>query len=685
MVGIAIGWWFRHSLSPYWPALLAVTACWLIVLFWKGHKRLSLYDRSFGTLHSFFWALLGCTSLLHAYDSLQKETHSCASVYRGVVVERMRLGPRSATYEMALADAFFSDRWQRCSENISLTLTPIKGTLPREGDVIMFYAPLEKPRNSGNPLEFDYASWLLRKGISGTAFCGNHYRHCSAADSIGIYQAAGIWTRFRILTGHVRHRLTSLYAASGIEGRDWAVLSALTLGDKRGLDKTTRLLFSETGASHVLALSGLHLGILFMMLFVIFSPFRHSRSGRVFFCSISLLVIWSFSFIAGLGVSLQRSALMYSLFLLMYIRNEQGISLDRLSLSAIIILLISPMALMDIGFQLSFVAVLGILLFQPWYSTHQPVSRWARLLMGMVFVAVIAQLATAPLVAYVFHVLPLLFLLSNFIVLSSAYLLLGGALLFFLTLPCDMVHLWIGHLMSAVVSGMCSGLESISRLPWSSLEVYPSLLTMLLAYAAMTVLLLVVTGRRFRYAVMSLLTICAFGLSWLHDRYGRSLPPEIVFYHHPSGPAVHFIHSSSQSVLWSDSTTFSNVENHMDVFWKTYRMSPLSWKEAIQKRWISEHQGIVAFDNTRVVLAQDSMWRHARVKTPLPVDVLYLSKGCYMPLQSWLSLFRPKMIVLDTSLGTKRAEAYKTQAASLHRDCHDIRTDGAYILSLPPR
>mgnify|MGYP001772066901 CR=1 FL=1 len=170
MVGIAIGWWFRHSLSPYWPALLAVTACWLIVLFWKGHKRLSLYDRSFGTLHSFFWALLGCTSLLHAYDSLQKETHSCASVYRGVVVERMRLGPRSATYEMALADAFFSDRWQRCSENISLTLTPIKGTLPREGDVIMFYAPLEKPRNSGNPLEFDYASWLLRKGISGTAF-----------------------------------------------------------------------------------------------------------------------------------------------------------------------------------------------------------------------------------------------------------------------------------------------------------------------------------------------------------------------------------------------------------------------------------------------------------------------------------------------------------------------------------
>lgn len=280
-----------------------------------------------------------------------------------------------------------------------------------------------------------------------------------------------------------REQLLLQYQQGGIGEDSYAIIAAMTLGDKTALSTEVREIFNITGAGHILAISGLHLGILYMMVSLLVRGLRLRIVTQI----LTILLIWAFAFLVGMTPSVVRSATMLTVYGLLSLGYRQKMSVNVLAFTAIILLVIKPQSLFDIGFQMSFLAVLAILLFFPllnnvfserWLMEHRLV-RW---LWGMTALSLSAQLGVAPLIAFYFHRFSTYFLLSNFIVIPCAYLILTGAILIFLT------HLsLLATILTTVASFMRNTLNGIATLPYASIEgLYPT--------AAQTVLTYVLIG-----------------------------------------------------------------------------------------------------------------------------------------------------------------------------------------------
>jgi competence protein ComEC len=274
-----------------------------------------------------------------------------------------------------------------------------------------------------------------------------------------------------------RNELLNRYKTQSVDDEQYAVLVAMTLGDKSALTKELRETYSVTGASHILALSGLHLGIIYLLLFRLTLGRRRSWLSQV----VIILSIWAFAFLTGLSTSVVRSATMISIYALFSVAGRHRSPVNILCFTAIVMLLVNPASLFDIGFQLSFSAVLAILLLMPLFESFFPENYFAgrplqRYIYNMVGLSVAAQIGVAPLIAYYFGRFSTYFLLTNFIVIPAATIILYGALLVVLVPSLAPVLLgFVGILNKA--------LGWISQMPCASIDgLHPSVLQICLLY-----------------------------------------------------------------------------------------------------------------------------------------------------------------------------------------------------------
>ena len=275
-----------------------------------------------------------------------------------------------------------------------------------------------------------------------------------------------------------REHLLQQYRQWGIDEDSYAIITAMTLGDKSALTPTIREAFNITGAGHVLAISGLHLGILYMMVSILVRGLRLRMVTQV----MTIILIWAFAFLVGMTPSVVRSATMLTVYGLLSLGYRQKMSINVLAFTAIVLLVIHPQSLFDIGFQMSFLAVLAILVFFPlfngifserWLMEHRLV-RW---LWGMTALSLSAQIGVAPLVAFYFHRFSTYFLISNFVVIPCAYLILMGALLLFITRLSV-----LATALTAITTFMHHTLDAIASLPCASIDIHPNLSQTILIY-----------------------------------------------------------------------------------------------------------------------------------------------------------------------------------------------------------
>ena len=270
---------------------------------------------------------------------------------------------------------------------------------------------------------------------------------------------------------HQRTLLQQRLESSGLSDDQYAVVAAMALGDKSALTHELKDTYSKTGASHILALSGLHLGIIYALLSMLVVGRRWQMITQVAI----ILSIWAFVFLVGMSASVVRSAVMLTVYALLAIGHRHKMSVNTLAFTAIIMLLISPKALFDVGFQMSFMAVFAILLFVPLFyrpfsaeylMTHRVVN-W---IWGMLAVSIAAQIGVAPLIAYYFGRFSCYFLLTNFIVIPAATLIL------YLSLGTLLIPA-IGVLLAGIVGLLNSTLLYISTIPGATIEgLHPSVM-----------------------------------------------------------------------------------------------------------------------------------------------------------------------------------------------------------------
>ncbi|MBQ1816233.1 MAG: ComEC family competence protein [Bacteroidaceae bacterium] len=648
IIGIALSWCFRDVTHEYWyfPGFLCAIFC--LVMFVVGRHRMRFDSVSFGVLAMLFFFFLGSALLMRSYHQTVVQWPAQRQCFQGIVTSSLRMKGKTNVFDVQLLAIGNGKKLKKISRHIQVTMLAERITPPTVGDALLLYGVISAPKNNDNPMSFDYASWLHRKGVSGTVYVGTNVRKCSAEAHRQLYQRLSWWQRINIQAQKSRQALLSRYASIDRTSREYAVVAALTLGDKYSLTRDIRTLFSETGASHVLALSGLHLGILVSVLLFLLRPFMRKSSTRKGVVAACIMFIWLFAWMTGLSVSLVRAAIMYTLALLFYLRNVQGIPINHLAIAALVILFFQPMALMDISFQLSFLSVFAILFFQPMYASIRPQDRRWAWTADFVYVAVAAQIATAPLVAYSFHIVPLTFLLSNVIVIPCSYLLLGGSLCLFVLSSVPLVSQWLCHAMMHIARWMLAYLEKIDALPLSFVEAYPSWVTVVLCYC-LTISCVMLWYRRSRNAVAEIMIVFALlAGSIIYQHRPGKISNQVICYDIPSCPAVHFIASEGESALWmADSTQYNRVCAVAKTFWGSYQIDePRVFTKDYAGPHIHSQRGIVTFNGKRYVLVSDDEWDKKTVDKPLAVEMLYITAKNRWQQEKLTQLFRPHEIIV---------------------------------------
>lgn len=324
----------------------------------------------------------------------------------------------------------------------------------------------DSSRGNGVGSHFDYRRWLCSHDIVARVYAsdGKWRRAVFALDGISGLQRVMLWL------GKFRQRLLYEYRGSGLSERAYAVVAAMTLGDRNTLAKDVREAYSVSGASHILALSGMHLGIIYMLLSLLFERGARDSYTKVFV----LAAIWGYALMVGMAASVVRSAVMCTMFAISYMLCRQTMSLNTLGLAALLLLAMSPMNLWDIGFQMSFLAVFGIVFFYDrfyvvvsgkFFVRHR-VLGW---LWTMLTVPLSAQVMVAPLVVYYFGRFSCYFFLSNYIAVPLATIIIYSSIMLCVTFFWPWLQGIVATVVGWEVAALNGALAWVASLPGASI------------------------------------------------------------------------------------------------------------------------------------------------------------------------------------------------------------------------
>lgn len=420
-----------------WESVALTFGATVLILFclYRG----SGYNRRFlfGVVGGVAFALLGGMRVLMEHERVYFTWDGKKQLYCGVIETVPEVRGKTLQAEVRLSSVrSVEDTLPPRMLHHSILLYWVSDSLAAPlccGDSVCFYGQVSRP--SFKEAGFDYAVYLERKGISGTAVAfSGHWKRLPGSRRLTLRQHAAVMQR----------KISEVYRSWGLRGEELAVVSALTVGDKRELTPGLRVTYNAAGASHVLALSGLHVGILAGMLMGLFYPFTRFRSGRQIVSFAVVALLWAFAFIAGLSPSVVRAVTMFSLYVLASLLTEGRFSgMPSLVFAAFLMLLYQPFYLFDVSFQLSFVAVASILCFYPLISAYCPFQHSGlRYVWNILALSFVAQLGTLPFVLYYFGTFPSYFLLANLFVSPLAVCILGSALASFLLAPVPLVGKW---------------------------------------------------------------------------------------------------------------------------------------------------------------------------------------------------------------------------------------------------
>ncbi len=593
-----------------------------------------------------------------------------AGNYRIMITDAPRPSARSIAFTGRILGGRYDGKdvkWRIITERAD-SLPPDTASL-HPGDVLLCHGVVGQPRDDGNPSTFSYAEWLRRQGITGTGF-----------SYAGAWQRSGIAAEempLAVRALRLRDEMTARYAAH-FEGRDLSVITAMTLGDTSRLDPDTRHLYSQTGTSHILALSGLNLSLLFAIYqFVVLRVLRRHRPAYLAAALVGIAGLWAFTLLAGCPLSLVRAAIMFSVMQAASMLRRDTFTLQNLALSAFLILVFSPQSLFDVGFQLSVLSVAGILLL----ADHIPTPRFIvrirplRYCWDILSVSLCCQIATAPLVAYYFHSFPVYGLLANLVAVPAAFLLLILALLFFL-LP--FLQSAMAVAAGCLLRGLDHALSGIYALPFSNFEVYPTAGTTVLLYGVIVCggLFLFRQKRSCLFATLAA-TLACVGLEKYADRPSR-IPPQIIFYNLHGAAAVHFITSAEASYVWQPRP--ADLEYVRRSFWKPQGMtSPQAYADTLSTAELYAEGGITTFRGRRIAVLNATL-PPQQPPQPLEVGYLLLDRGFKASLKETLLYFRPRQIILSAALTDHYRRKFTEEAAQLGLPLYDIRQEGALVV-----
>ena len=541
------------------------------------------------------------------------------------------------------------------------------------GDRIIIQKKLQPIKNSGNPGAFNYQRYAAFQGIFHNVFLKDKdWRALNKNSKNGVKQL--IFSARDYVLGVLRKSIRS--------GKDeLGIAEALLIGYTNDLDKDLVQAYSNTGVVHIIAISGMHLALIYVLLVWLFGKIPLINRSKLLQLILILTSLWLFSILTGASPSVLRAAVMFTFIAIGKTYFKQASIYNSLAASAFVLLCYNPYYLWAVGFQLSYLAVLGIVIFQkPLYNCFYIKNKWVDKTWQLISVSTAAQLLTFPVCIYYFHQFPNLFLISNLIAVPLSAIILYAEIALITLSWIPFAGTGIGKLVTGLVWGMNSIILWINDLSFAVWENIPAtVLSTWLLYAILITFSAWLLLKNKMYLKMALFIMMAFVMQSAYTNWQTSKQQKLIVYNVPQHKAIDFINGNSYQFV-GDSILLN------DGLLQNFHLKPGRIAQQLDTRTDSMdgvfNQGMFYQFNNRKILIADRAVIFDSVAQKIDLDLLIISKNPRLDITSLAKTFNCKQIVFDASNPPWKIEKWKKECTSLNLPFYSIPDTGAFIYNI---
>lgn len=676
--GILLGWYGSFSFWVWVAMGLAVIAGWLLAYKYAYQK-----PAAFGLANTLLWVALGAALQLVQNPSISPhflwKKYEPGSLLLATLEEEPV--PKRKSYK-AIAQVKQWDssqsRWMPLQGKVILYFPKDKpAALPAHGASLVFAKSLQPLSNTGNPGAFNYTGYAAHKQWYAQVFL-------QPAD----YRIAPVPLQFafsRWLTG-LRNSLLHTLSTHIPSADDFGMAAALLTGYREALDEEISLAYAATGTAHIIAISGLHLGLIQKALMLLFAPLLRFKRGLLLRGLTVIALLWVFALLTGAGASVLRAAIMFTLLTVGEMMEERISSLNLLAIAAFMLLSWDADLLWDVGFQLSFAAVFSIImLYRPIYNQIPVKSLAAKMVWSTTAVTLAAQVFTLPLVLYYFNQFPVYFLLANLVAVP-----LSTGILYLLVLLGVALFWWpqaaalLGWLAQHLIKLMNAFVFWVNQLPFSKVEgLYINLTEAVLLTALLGAISLWLLRRRGSYALAAVACLALLLLSWQYRYAANSRAQRLVVYHVPGHTAIDLQAGGKACFVGSDTCNRPGMLRKLNLYGARLQMG-LPQQLPLCNPGPDSGSVMLSLAGKKALLIQHT--DAVKLSSP-PADTLdWVIVAAPLKQQPRLLMQQipARQWIIDGKMPRSRLGQWQIAADSLHLRLHAVAQHGAYVYRAIP-
>lgn len=540
-----------------------------------------------------------------------------------------------------------------------------------QGTIITFNKPLQSIKSTGNPGSFDYGRYCLFKGVTHQAYLT--YKDYQVADE----RNESFLSRF---INNIRKNVLATLRHYVPGEKEKGLAEALLIGYKDDLDKTLVQSYSNTGVVHIIAISGLHLGLIYWLLVSLLKPFQRKKHIQWLSPVLTIAGLWLFSLLAGAQPSVLRSAVMFTCIVIGEGLNRKTSIYNSLAASAFLLLCYNPFWLWDVGFQLSYAAVLSIVVFmQPVYNWFFIQNKSLDFIWKMTAVTIAAQILTIPLSIFHFHQFPNYFLLTNFIAVPVSSLILLGEILLCIISFIPVAAIVIGKIISAMIWFMNTWVERVEALPfslWDRLQIN-LLQTILLLFATVFISYWLLEKQK-KGLIAGLIAlfgfVCLRSISFSQTQNQHNL----VVYNVPGKKAIDIIEGNEYHFIGDTSL-------YKDGFLRNFHLKPFRVLSRVHESSGENFKGnekYISSGGKKIMLLDEKIEFKNPGGEKTEIDLLVLSGNPKLYFSNLSKSTSLHQVVFDGSVPVWKLKYWKKDCDSLHIPWHDVSEKGAFVMNL---
>lgn len=616
---------------------------------------------------------------LHFQNSLKE-----SQAFIGYLNEEPIEKKKSRKTEIVVTEIKTGDGWKKCRGKILAYIN--RDSLSQKlsyGDVISFLAvpsPTEPPKN---PHQFNYKRYLQ--------FHQTEHQ---------VYLPSGKWISLNSNSGHpvirfaiqVRKKLLNTYRQNNISGQEFAVLSALTLGYVDEIDDETKRAFSASGAMHVLSVSGQHVGIIFYGLTLMLFFLERGRWRKMVRAFLLLMLIWGYVIITGLSPAVLRAGAMITFIIVGKMMRSNTNIFNTIAVSAIFLLAFNPHLIMEVGFQLSYLAVSGIVLIQPWvYKQFFVRNRIWDALWKLTSISIAAQLATFPLGLLYFQQFPNYFIFSNLVVIPLATIIIyGGIILLLIGSYLPSLTAIVAVAVNSLTWFLNALVSFVENLPYSittgiSIDIFQTWVI----YLVVASLCFFIVVKNILWLRISLVLIVFYLALWLSDSISATRQKQMVVYDVKGNTAIQLTEGRN-SILIADSALLKNESSYIfNISRNVYHLGISSMKkinsEKLEKQKIKSGSGIylnenfILFNKKRYLIVDEKFNGKSLLQKKLKLDAVIVTNKSIRNISSLLNRYSFQKLIAASSVPAWLVRKLQLQCVEKNIDFYSVSEKGAYV------